>query len=74
MARNDDANREAVDAALAPWRQGNGGVMTLDDLTARDYVESDPLDLDRLSGRELSVIPHGADPPPCREPLEFLRR
>lgn len=29
-----------------------GVVMTLDDLTARDYVESDPLDLDHLSSRE----------------------
>lgn len=29
----------------------NGVVMTLDDLTARDYVESDPLDLDHLSSR-----------------------
>jgi hypothetical protein len=29
----------------------NGAVMTLDDLTARDYVESDPLDLDHLSSR-----------------------
>jgi hypothetical protein len=30
----------------------NGAVMTLDDLTARDYVESDPLDLDHLSSRQ----------------------
>jgi hypothetical protein len=30
----------------------DGVVVTLDDLTARDYVESDPLDLDHLSGRE----------------------
>ena len=29
-----------------------GVVMTLDDLTAREYVESDPLDLDHLSSRE----------------------
>ncbi|MDW7712619.1 MAG: hypothetical protein SCH98_19310 [Deferrisomatales bacterium] len=29
-----------------------GLVVTLDDLTARDYVESDPLDLDHLSGEE----------------------
>jgi len=29
-----------------------GAVTTLDDLTGRDYVESDPLDLDHLSGRE----------------------
>jgi hypothetical protein len=27
-----------------------GAVVTLDDMTARDYVESDPLDLDHLSG------------------------
>jgi hypothetical protein len=26
-----------------------GAIVGLDDLTARDYVESDPLDLDRLS-------------------------
>lgn len=30
----------------------DGTVATLDDLTARDYVESDPLDLDHLSLRE----------------------
>lgn len=30
----------------------DGVVQTLDDLTARDYVESDPLDLDHLSTRE----------------------
>ena len=29
----------------------DGVVITLDDLTARDYVESDPLDLDHLSSR-----------------------
>ncbi len=29
-----------------------GLVTTLDDLTARDYVESDPLDLDHLSTRD----------------------
>ena len=28
-----------------------GVVTTLDDLTAREYVESDPLDLDHLSSR-----------------------
>lgn len=36
----------------------DGAVQTLDDLTARDYVESDPLDLDRLSplvGNETST-------------------
>lgn len=30
----------------------DGVVVTLEDLTARDYVESDPLDLDHLSTRE----------------------
>ena len=30
----------------------DGVVLTLDDLTARDFVESDPLDLDHLSTRE----------------------
>jgi len=30
----------------------DGIVQTLDDLTARDYLESDPLDLDHLSSRE----------------------
>ena len=30
----------------------DGVVQTLDDLTARDYVESDPLDLDHLSTRQ----------------------
>ena len=30
----------------------DGLVTTLDDMTARDYVESDPLDLDHLSSRE----------------------
>ena len=29
----------------------NGAVMALEDLTAKDYVESDPLDLDYLSTR-----------------------
>ena len=29
----------------------DGAVQTLDDLTAREYVESDPLDLDHLSVR-----------------------
>jgi hypothetical protein len=31
--------------------QASGLVQTLDDLTARDYVESDPLDLEFLSQR-----------------------
>ena len=30
----------------------HGLVQTLDDLTARDYVDSDPLDLDHLSTRQ----------------------
>ena len=37
----------------------DGVVQTLDDLSARDYVESDPLDLDHLSGRG---EPDGAPP------------
>ena len=37
-----------VGARFAPV---DGVVVTLDDLTARDYVESDPLDLDHLSSR-----------------------
>lgn len=31
------------------FREIQGAVVTLDDLSARDYVESDPLDLDHLS-------------------------
>ncbi|WP_428277729.1 hypothetical protein [Candidatus Palauibacter sp.] len=40
-------------AQPAPGRfvRVDGVVLTLDDLTARDYVESDPLDLDHLSTR-----------------------
>ena len=34
------------------FKSVDGRVSTLDDLTARDYVESDPLDLDHLSTRE----------------------
>lgn len=30
----------------------HGQVATLEDLTAKDYVESDPLDLDHLSRRD----------------------
>ena len=30
----------------------DGAVQTLDDLTAREYVESDPLDFDHLSTRK----------------------
>ena len=33
----------------------DGLVVTLDDLTARDYVESDPLDLDHLSSRDATA-------------------
>lgn len=35
----------------ARFRPVEGQVVTLDDLTARDYVESDPLDLDHLTSR-----------------------
>ncbi len=42
--------------ALVPpqgrFKKVEGVVQTLDDLTARDYVDSDPLDLDHLSTRE----------------------
>jgi hypothetical protein len=31
-----------------------GAVATLDDLITRDYVESDPLDLDHLSARPVA--------------------
>ncbi len=33
------------------FKRVDGVVVTLEDLSARDYVESDPLDLDHLSGR-----------------------
>jgi len=33
------------------FEQVDGAVVSLDDLTAQDYVESDPLDLDHLSAR-----------------------
>jgi hypothetical protein len=36
------------------FAQAEGVVQTLDDLTAREYIESDPLDLDHLSTRELN--------------------
>lgn len=49
------------DVFLEPWlnrvpiggrfAEVHGEVLTLDDLTAREYVESDPLDLDHLSSR-----------------------
>ena len=38
--------------ASGRFRSVDGLVITLEDLTARDYVESDPLDLDYLSTRE----------------------
>jgi hypothetical protein len=54
---------QSWDGLLAAWlrlitpegrfRSIDGIVVTLDDLTARDYVESDPLDLDHLSVRIL---------------------
>lgn len=37
--------------ASGRFKPVNGAVMALEDLTARDYVESDPLDLDYLSTR-----------------------
>jgi hypothetical protein len=53
---------QAWDVLLAAWLKRvpaagrfatvDGAVLTLDDLTARDYVESDPLDLDHLSSRD----------------------
>lgn len=63
--RNEDQptfEKRRWDALLKAWlarvpatghfAEVDGAVLTLDDLTARDYVESDPLDLDHLSGRE----------------------
>ena len=38
--------------ATGRFAEVDGAVLTLDDLTACDYVESDPLDLDHLSSRE----------------------
>ncbi|MGH9623085.1 MAG: hypothetical protein ACRD4G_01950 [Bryobacteraceae bacterium] len=35
------------------FRPVHGAVATLDDLTASEYVESDPLDLDHLSSRDV---------------------
>lgn len=62
--RNEDQptfEKQGWDALLTAWlsRIPAGGrfaevlgmVLTLDDLTAREYVESDPLDLDHLSSR-----------------------
>jgi hypothetical protein len=39
-------NRVSVSGRFA---EVHGAVLTLDDLTAREYVESDPLDLNHLS-------------------------
>ncbi|MFZ0790712.1 MAG: hypothetical protein WAM94_13965, partial [Chromatiaceae bacterium] len=63
--RNEDQptfEKLGWDVLLAAWltrvpaagrfAEVDGVVLTLDDLTARDYVESDPLDLDHLSSRE----------------------
>lgn len=41
----------ALVPASGRYRSVQGAVVTLDDMTARDYVESDPLDLDHLSSR-----------------------
>ncbi len=52
--RTWDAYRELWLQRVPPggrFRSIDGVVQTLDDLTARDYVESDPLDLDHLSSR-----------------------
>ena len=38
--------------ATGRFNSVNGVVTTLNDLTARDYVESDPLDLDYLSSQQ----------------------
>ena len=58
-----DFNGRSWDTLLERWltlvpptgrfRTVDGIVVTLDDLTARDYVESDPLDLDHLSSPNL---------------------
>ncbi len=63
--RNEDQltfEKQGWDVLLEAWlkrvpttgrfAEVDGAVLTLDDLTARDYVESDPLDLDHLSSRE----------------------
>jgi len=63
--RNEDQptfESKAWDVLLEAWlarapaagrfAEVDGAVLTLDDLTARDYVESDPLDLDHLSSRD----------------------
>jgi hypothetical protein len=63
--RNEDEptfEKQSWDVLLEAWMKRvpakgrfaevHGAVQTLDDLTARDYVESDPLDLDHLSSRD----------------------
>lgn len=63
--RNEDEatfEKQRWDVLLSAWMKRvpangrfaevHGAVQTLDDLTARDYVESDPLDLDHLSSRD----------------------
>lgn len=65
FVRNEDQptfEKQGWDVLLEAWLERapaagrfaevDGAVLTLDDLTARDYVESDPLDLDHLSSRE----------------------
>lgn len=62
--RNEDQptfEQQSWDVLLEAWlnrvpgsgrfAELHGAVLTLDDLTAREYVESDPLDLDHLSSR-----------------------
>lgn len=62
--RNEDQptfEQQSWDVLLDAWlhrvpvsgrfAEVHGAVLTLDDLTAREYVESDPLDLDHLSNR-----------------------
>jgi hypothetical protein len=41
--------------ATGRFTEVDGAVLTLDDLTAREYVESDPLDVDHLSSTEGST-------------------
>lgn len=63
--RNEDEatfEKQSWDLLLEAWMKRvsakgrfaevHGTVQTPDDLTARDYVESDPLDLDHLSSRD----------------------
>lgn len=58
-----DLERKPWDSLLEAWLKLmpigdhftyiNGMVVLLEDLTAKDYVESDPLDLDHLSGHDI---------------------